>query len=216
MTDICLKHFLNVTVKDDVMTFNRYIFATAGLLGLWLAVHPHPTFGQSQSTDSANSAESAAQLASQPYQLTGRFHIQSGTNQGYLVLQCDLPPGNYINSLTQAGDLKPSTITVTPSDQFSTAGKFYPDQPPKITEMDPVFNQRTEKHRGKIQFFVPISVSENVDLNQLHPELIFDGQVCSEENVCTPLRNKSVKANFGGYFERASEKRDNSQNTRNN
>ena len=195
------------------MTFSRYIFATACLLGLGMAVQAPAAFGQTQTP---SPADSSADVESQPYQLTGRFHLQSGTNQGYLVLQVDLQPGNYINSLTQSqsGDLNPSTIKITPSDQFTTEGKFNPDQPPKVTEMDPAFQQRTEKHYGKIQFFVPFSVSKNVDLSRLQPEMIFDGQVCSDES-CIALSNKSVKATFGGYFERASEKRDSSQNTQN-
>ncbi len=154
----------------------------------------------------------ALEESNSPYKLSARFHLQQGSHEGYLVLQFDLPNGSYVHSLTQSGDLQPSKIRVTPSNQFSTKGKFYPDRPPEVIEKDPVFQQRVEKHKDTVQFFVPIKVRADVDLKKLVPELVFNGQVCSSDGVCIPLRNKSVKARFAGYFERTSEKRGNLQN----
>ena len=149
-----------------------------------------------------------------PYQLSGRFHLQQGTSQGYLVLQCGLPPGSYIHSLTQTGDMNPSSIDVAPSQDFAVSGPFYPDSPATVIEKDPVFQQRVEKHLGKVQFFVPIQIRDGVDLSELKPVMVFSGQVCSDKGVCIPIREKTVRATFAGYFERAAEQpRSNSQNS---
>jgi thiol:disulfide interchange protein len=161
----------------------------------------------------------ASELASQvksddsPYKMSARFHLQQGSNEGYLVLQIDLPKGSYVYSLTQKGDLEPSKIRVVPSNSYSTKGRFNPDRPPIVVEEDPVFNQRVEKHKDSVQFFVPLKVRDDVDLKKMSPELVFTGQVCSENGVCMPLRNKKLKAKFAGYFDRTSQKRASTQNS---
>ncbi len=152
---------------------------------------------------------------SAPCKLTGRFHLQQGTNQGYLVLQCELPPGSYIHSLTQAEELNPTVIRIQPLDGCSVTGRFHPDRPPIVIERDAVFDQRLEKHLGKVQFFVPIQIAEGIDVAELKPQMIFDGQVCSEEGVCVPLNGKLVTASFAGYFERTAENQTSSPTTRN-
>ncbi len=148
-----------------------------------------------------------------PYRLSGRFHLQKATNTGYLVLECELPKGSYIYSLTQKGAVKPTVIKVSPSNAFATSGKFIPDRQPKIVEEDPVFEQRLEKHTGKVQFFVPMQLQSNIDPLTLQPELTFDGQVCSSNGVCMPIRNKTVKAKFAGYFQRTAENPPSPQNS---
>ena len=148
-----------------------------------------------------------------PYRLSGRFHLQRATNSGYLVLECELPKGSYIYSLTQKGAVKPTVIKISPSNAFATSGKFIPDRQPKIVEEDPVFQQRLEKHTGKVQFFIPMQLQSNANPETLQPELIFDGQVCSSKGVCMPIRNKMVKAKFAGYFERTAENPKSLQNS---
>ena len=157
--------------------------------------------------------ENAIDPESAPCKLTGRFHLQQGTNQGYLVLQCELPPGSYIHSLTQAEELNPTVIRIQPLNGCSVTGPFHPDRPPTVIERDPVFDQRLEKHLGKVQFFVPIQIAEGIDVAELKPQMIFDGQVCSEEGVCVPLNGKLVTASFAGYFERTAENQISSPST---
>ncbi len=183
------------------------------LIGLATA----PAFGQNSQFSNAYSNTQPASnqqksAVDAPYQLTGRYHLQQDSNEGYLILQFDLPKGSYIYSLTQSGELVPSKISVTPSKDFVIGGKFMPDSQPKVIEKDPVFNQRVEKHVGKVQFFVPIKIREGVDLSELRPELVFNGQVCSSKGICIPIRKKKILAEFGGYFQRTAEKRSNSQN----
>ncbi len=141
-----------------------------------------------------------------PYKLSGRFHLQAGTTQGYLVLECQLQPGNYIYSLTQTEPIKPTQIRVTPSEQYAIKGAFNPDQPPKIIESDPVFEQRVEKHSGTVRFFVTFAIAPGTDINQLKPELLIDGQICSDEGFCIPINAQKVSAEFAGYFERTSQR----------
>ena len=194
-------------------------------MGIVIDLAGGSAFGQSLETQSPDTQSVDSQLTNQAtesadlqepkstYKISARFHLQEGTNKGYLVLQFDLAKGSYIYALTQAGDLPPSKIQVIPSDEFEVTGNFNPDKQPIVEENDPVFNQRVEKHKGKIQFFVPIEVAETVDLAEFQPELVFNGQVCSDMGICMPLRNKSIKANFAGFFERSVERRESSQNT---
>lgn len=198
------------------MTLQSVFVSMVGVMACLLSADVPNATGQSiLPSDSANFAETLNQPATPPrqterYRLTGRFHLQKATNKGYLVLQCELPKGSYVYSLTKQGTMRPSVIKVNPSDAFATTGKFIPDQQPTVIENDKVFQQRVEKHfgdrTGKVQFFIPMQVHSNIDPATLQPELIFDGQVCSSEGVCMPIRNKSIKAKFAGYFERTAEK----------
>lgn len=154
--------------------------------------------------DSANDA---------PFKLTGRFHLQARTNEGYLVVQCELPAGNHIYSLTQSGSLKPTKIQVEPSNDFLIRGKFHPDRPPQVVEQDPVLQQRIEKHSGIIRFFVPIEIQPGVDVTQLKPTLTVNGLVCSADGFCMPIRNETVNAEFSGYFDRSSQRTENQDDT---
>lgn len=137
-----------------------------------------------------------------PFKFTARYLLEQGATSGYLILQCELPTGSYIHSLTQSGNLNPSKITFGEAIDFAVSEPFQPDLPPTIIENDPVFQQRLEKHFGTVQFFVPIDIRPGSDLNLLKPVLIFEGQVCSDAGVCMPLRNHKVKADFAGYFDR--------------
>lgn len=143
--------------------------------------------------------------SNQPYRLTARFHLAAGSRQGYLILQVDLSPGAYIHSLTQGNEFNPTKVSASASANYKTIGEFLADRKPKIIEKDPVFGQRLEKHLGSVQFFVPLELSEGVGAETVQPSLIFDGQVCTEDGVCIPLRKQIVSAQFGGYFHRSAE-----------
>ena len=147
------------------------------------------------------------QLESQakPYAITSRFHLMEGTTSGYLVVQVDLGPGSHMYSLSQAGAINPTKIQVVPSDAFFIDGKFSPDRPADVIEKDPVFNQRVELHKGKVQFFVPVKFNSVEAISDTQPEIVFNGQVCSTEGVCLPIRDKRIKAEFGGFFGRTVE-----------
>ncbi len=178
----------------------------------------HSVTGQQNVASPSNSA--AVNPDNSPYTMTARYHLQQGNTEGYLVLQFDLPKGNYVYSLTQGGTLSPSKISVTPMAGLKLKGKFNADKPPTIIAKDPVFQERLEKHKGTVQFFVPIEVSANVDVANFSPEIIFNGQVCSDKNFCMPIRNKSIRAKFAGYFassknQRTSQKQDSSPNRTN-
>lgn len=198
------------------MTLQSVFVSVVGVMACLLSADAPYANGQSITpSDSAKLAQPLVQPSTrsgQPdrYRLTGRFHLQKATNSGYLVLQCDLPKGSYVYSLTQQGTVRPTVIKVKSSDAFATTGKFIPDQQPTVIEKDKVFQQRVEKHlgdhNGKVQFFIPIQIHSNVDPATLQPEMVFDGQVCSSAGVCMPIRNKSIKAKFAGYFERTAEK----------
>lgn len=149
----------------------------------------------------------------QPYKMTSRFHLQKGTNKGYLVLRVDLDEGYYIYSLTQPGNIRPTQITTAPSKQFRLTGKFNPDRPATIIEKDPIMNQRIEKHKKSIQFFAPIEVAADVDAEKMTANLAVEGQVCRETGFCIPIMGLKVAGQFAGFFERKAQAQANSQNS---
>jgi len=139
-----------------------------------------------------------------PYEISSRVHLGQGTNSGYLVVEVQLGPGKHIYSLTQAGNVPPTTLKVSPNKTFQITGAFSPDKPATVIENHPDFGQRVEKHTGKIQFFAPITVDPTADVTKLAAEIQFDGQVCSK-TACVPIRAKKLTGKltgkFAGYFE---------------
>lgn len=154
-----------------------------------------------QANQSPTQATEGAKVK-KPYVLTSRIHLQKNSNRGYLVVRVEMAKGNHIYSLTQKGDLRPSKLTVTKSNQFGLLGQFAPDRPAEIIKNDPTFKQQVEKHKGVVQFFAPIEIAPGLSPDKLAPEVTFDGQVCSSENFCMPIMGEKVKGKFAGYFER--------------
>ena len=134
--------------------------------------------------------------------VSARFHIQSGTDQGFLIVKVEIAEGSYIYSLTQPEPLIPSKIVVKSSKSFVAGKNFKSDNPPKVIEKDPVFQARLEKHSGTVQFYAPIRLASASNLKSVQPEISFSGQVCSEQGYCIPLKGITAKAKFAGFFER--------------
>ncbi len=152
-------------------------------------------------------AYKSKQKPSGPYKLTSRFHVQKGTNTGYLIVKVEMPKGSYVYSTTQKEPLKPSKIQVVESNQFRIEGKFTPDRPATVVEHDPTFKQRLEKHIDSVQFFASIKIAAGVAPESLEADLKFSGQVCNERGFCVPIFGARTKAKFAGYFERAAVQR---------
>ena len=134
--------------------------------------------------------------------VSARYHLQSGTMQGFLIVKLEIPDGSYIYSTTQKAPLKPSRLTVKPSKQYSTGKQFRSDKQPTVIENDPDFQCRLEKHSGTVQFYVPIKLASNTTPKMIMPEITFSGQVCSQRGYCVPIKGTSTKAKFAGFFER--------------
>ena len=145
-------------------------------------------------------AQQMQQAKPKPYEISSRIHLNKGTQEGYLVVEVQLADGKHIYSLTQAGDVPPTTLKMSPNQQIQLTGVFSPDKPAVVIENHPDFQQRVEKHTGKIQFFAPIKVAATADLAKLVAEVQFDGQVCSKD-ACMPIRGKKIAGKFAGYFE---------------
>ncbi len=147
----------------------------------------------------------AEPAAKQPWKFEGRLHLQQGSTEGYIVLQVDLAPGHYIYSVSPEGSPAPTRIEVVPSPNVKTADSFSPDQPPLVIENDPVFERRIEKHVDRVQFFVPCQLDPNADYKVAGlPVIEFNGQVCSKDGVCIPVRKQRIEVNFAGYFQQES------------
>ena len=187
-----LRNFAYAIVLAFVVsaTFGSPLLAQSGNAGRGQRPGAQPAFG-----NRASSPE-------QPWKFEGRLHLREGSTEGYIVLQIDLAPEHYIYSVSPDGSPAPTKIEIVPSPSVKTSNSFSPDQPPAVTENDPVFQRRIEKHTGRVQFFVPCSLDPNADYKLTGmPVIEFNGQVCSKDGVCIPIRKQKIKVNFAGYFE---------------
>ncbi len=145
--------------------------------------------------------------------LKGRFHLVKGTNKGFLILHAKIPAGSYIYSVSQPEGGPTATKIKSPSGKsILVKGKFVADAKPLVIENDPIFKMRVEKHIDSVQFFVPIEVNPNQDPKSIRPLMNFEGQICSDAGVCTPIRNRRIAAEFAGYFKQQAQTDNNSQN----
>jgi len=159
--------------------------------------------GFSQAFKSPFNAGQAQQEARDPWKFEARLHLQKGTSEGYLVLQMDLEKGHYIYSVSPKGSPAPTKVSVVANPSVQTRGVFAPNVPAEVTENDPVFNRRIEKHKGQVQFFIPCQLDGSVDFEAgAMPVIEFNGQVCSSDGVCIPITGHKIPAKFAGFFER--------------
>lgn len=142
--------------------------------------------------------------------LTSHFQLEENTRTGYLILTAKIPEGSYIYSLTQKDTPPPSKIEIATSESFEVSGTFQPEHPPTVTEVDPDFGGRTEKHKKSLRFFIPLKLSESTTPGELTIRLRFNGQVCSDQGTCLPIRDKIVEATFSGYFQKVADRTQNS------
>ena len=139
-------------------------------------------------------------------ELTGSFHLEQDANHGYLVLEASVPKGSYIYSLTQEGNPPPSRIEVAKAESYQVSGAFKPDSEPVVVENDPTFKNRTEKHKQNVRFFIPLQIATETNPAELTIPMRFNGQICSEtEGTCTPIQDRVINANFGGFYQRVAE-----------
>ena len=117
--------------------------------------------------------------------MSARFHIESGKDTGFLIVKMVIPKGSHIYGLSQKKPLSPSKLTVKNSNRLVAAKKFKTDRKPKVIENDPIFKTRVEKHMGTVQFFVPIRVDTSTEMSSLKPEVVFSGQLCSDEGFAS-------------------------------
>ncbi len=166
--------------------------------------------GLGQAFESRFSAGQQEPEMRDPWQFAGRLHLEKGTSQGYLVLQVDLDPGHYIYSVSPQGSPAPTQIRVATNPAVKTTGEFSPNVQPEVNENDPVFQRRIEKHKGRVQFFVPCQLNPNADFQATGMlEIEFNGQVCSQDGVCIPINAQKVAVSFAGYFERENQSANN-------
>ena len=143
------------------------------------------------------------QTQADPWKFEGRLHLQKGTSTGYIVLQIDLQPGHYIYSVNPEGSPAPTSVSLVQNPAVKTEGTFSPNVQPLVNENDPVFHRRIEKHKERVQFFIPCEMDPTADFQTTGmPVIEFNGQVCSENGVCVPLRKQQIAVQFAGYFER--------------
>ena len=159
-----------------------------------------------QSPFQPGQAHPSQQEARDPWKFEGRLHLQKGTSEGYLVLQMDLDQGHYIYSVSPEGSPAPTKISVVKNPAIQTRGDFAPNVQPEVNENDPVFQRRIEKHKGRVQFFIPCQLDARVDFQATGmPVIEFNGQVCSTDGVCIPINGQKIAVTFAGFFERANQ-----------
>ena len=155
-----------------------------------------------------HTASSLAQSsnASDDLQMSARYHVESGTDRGFLIVKLVIPKGSHIYGLNQKKPLSPSKIVVKNDKKLAAGTSFKSDRKPTVVENDPVFQTRVEKHSGTVQFFVPIRVNTSTDFKTLKPAVTFSGQICSDKGFCKLINNKTTHAQFAGFFDREAKK----------
>lgn len=181
-------------------SFQKLLFPLIGCLLAGL-----PAAGQTAGGQAFQQTDATAEQDSDELKLTGRFHLKEGGREGLLIVKAVIPAGSYIYSLDQKGDIPPSRITVQPTAELKLKGPFKADRTAEVIPNDPIFKIRVEKHKKLVQFYAPIELPAGVDPSRLVAELKFDGQVCSDEGFCMPIRAKKIVARFAGYFEKQAE-----------
>ncbi|MCH2182677.1 MAG: protein-disulfide reductase DsbD N-terminal domain-containing protein [Mariniblastus sp.] len=134
--------------------------------------------------------------------MAARYHVESGTNRGYLIVKAEMPVGSYIYGIYQSEESPCSKIEIGQSKQFKVLGKFKADKKAKVVAKDPVFESRLEKYYDVVQFYVPIELTDQVDPAKIKPVVRFTGQICSDEGYCIPIQGKTMAVKFMGFFQR--------------
>ena len=207
-----------ILIKDDSMRLEKCRslgrqFVSALVAGAFVVIGclGSTSDAQAQSSDKSTTAKQASSQqpnAEQPYVLSTRVHLQTGTNKGYLVVRVDLAEGCYVYSLTQKGDARPTKLTVTPSPKIRLLGGFAADRAAEVAAGDTA-KQRLEIHKTTVQFFAPVEVAAGTDLSSLAVEVAFDGQVCTADKFCMPIMSEKVAGKFAGYFQAIPENQSN-------
>jgi len=147
-------------------------------------------------------AEVAGQSDESEPRLAARYHVETGTNRGYLIVKAEMPIGSYIYGIYQDADSPCSKIEIGQSNQFKVLGKFKADKKARVIAKDPVFESRLEKYYDVVQFYAPIELADQVDPSKIKPIVRFTGQVCSDEGYCIPIHGKTMAVKFMGFFQR--------------
>ena len=143
-----------------------------------------------------------AQNEKKSVSFSAEFKLEEGKKSGVLIIKSEIAEKHYIYALTQKKIPPPTKIKIAESKSYSVDGEFKANKKPTVVEKDEIFNNRIEKHYGKVAFAAPVSISGEAKSVEVPITII--GQVCSDEN-CTLLKEKIV-AKFGGYYKVKKEK----------
>ena len=149
-------------------------------------------------------------MAQKDIKIQGTYQIEKDQRQGWLILNIQIPKGYHIYALTQVGNPPPTKIQLAKSQDFELLDKFKADKKPKVIENDPIFEQRIEKHEGKIALLAPIKVAKTADLKDVVFDLHITGQLCSDTG-CRPFNNKKIEVEFAGFYDGKEKKKKNNE-----
>ena len=182
-----------------ILTFVAVCF---GLVGSNVMAQSSKKATPASSTAVAETNSQTKSQSDKPVKFSARFHIEKGKTKGFLIVRAEVKKGSYIYGMNQKKPLNPSLLAATKMTEIKSFGKFKADKPPKVTENDPLFNARVEKHYGTVQFFAPVELADGVDPSKLSPVIEFSGQACSDEGYCVQIEKEKIAAKFAGFFER--------------
>lgn len=132
---------------------------------------------------------------SNPYTIVAWISPGHTPDECFVAVAFDLSPGHYLYALTQTGGLA-TTLEVAVDNQMRIAGPFYSSEPPQRVARDPLLNIPVEKHTGRIVFYLPLTISGHWQPNELSIPIRVNGQVCSANGMCIPIRNRVMEARW--------------------
>lgn len=145
-------------------------------------------------------------FAQNDIKIEGTYQIEKDQRHGWLILNVKIPEGYHIYALTQVGNPPPTKIVLQKSEDFELMDKFKSDKKPKVIEKDPIFEQRIEKHDGKIAFLAPIKIANSADLKDVNFDLKISGQLCNDSG-CRLFNNKKIDIEFAGFYDKKAKKK---------
>jgi thiol:disulfide interchange protein len=132
--------------------------------------------------------------------LTGTFKVHRGQSAGVISIRASLAPHWHVYAIDQQGGPGPAKITVPASAPVRVTGPFQPDEPPEIRTVE-VFDVPLREHYDQVTWSAPIELAAKADVESLALEVVFSGQICSDEVGCKPIFGEKIKVAFGGFLD---------------
>ncbi len=125
--------------------------------------------------------------ASDPVFFSAEFTTATDERPALLTVTADIEAGYHVYSLTQpkGGPLR-TTIKLAPSDKYRIIGPWQSFPKPHSRIDNETWGGLTiEEHEKKVTFYLPIAISEGVDVGSLEIKGAIDLQACKE--ACIPV-----------------------------
>lgn len=134
---------------------------------------------------------------SDPVAIEAQFTAATEDRPAILMVTANLAPGWHTYSLEQQdGGPLPTDITLVPSAEYRTIGRFMPHPRPLLTSYPDVWpGLPIEEHADKVTWYIPIEIAQGIDPAGIAIRGKVNLQVCKEN--CLPPDGREFEARLG-------------------